>query len=136
MASQGDNNPFAADPLADSNATKPAAYASFTKASAVLPPVGFKSASALSIQNMDNSRRSPSPEVIVQRLQKTWCAMSFIFCVSHTNLFYLRNEYIGCQIALLAVDRYFLDIAPPAAKTIYISFDHLRTITTAYRRDS
>jgi hypothetical protein len=41
--------------------------------------------------------------------------MSFIFCKSHTNLLCLRNEYIGCQIAFLATDRYFLDIAPPAA---------------------
>ncbi|KAG2756480.1 hypothetical protein P692DRAFT_20765976 [Suillus brevipes Sb2] len=72
VASQGDNNPFAADPFTDSNATKPTAYASFTKASAVLPPLGFKSASALSIQNMDNSRRSPSPEVPQEVDYSSW----------------------------------------------------------------
>ncbi|KAG2149643.1 hypothetical protein BD769DRAFT_1407364 [Suillus cothurnatus] len=72
IASQGDNNPFISDPFADSNVTKPAVYASFTKASAVLPQVGFKSASALPIQNVDNSHRSPSPEIPPEVDYSSW----------------------------------------------------------------
>lgn len=72
IASQDDNNPFASDPFADSNTSKLAVYPSFTKASAVLPPVGFKSASVLSIQNVDNSHRSPSPEVPQEVDYSSW----------------------------------------------------------------
>ncbi|KAG1885542.1 hypothetical protein F4604DRAFT_1726659 [Suillus subluteus] len=72
IASQGDNNPFVSDPFSDLNATKQAVYPSFTKASAVLPPVGFKSASALPIQNVDDSHRSPSPEVHPEVDYSSW----------------------------------------------------------------
>ncbi|KAG2062232.1 hypothetical protein BDR06DRAFT_986119 [Suillus hirtellus] len=72
IASQGDNNPFTSDPFADLNGTKQVVYASFSKASAVLPPVGFKSASALPIQNTDHSYRSPSPEVPPEIDYSSW----------------------------------------------------------------
>ncbi|KAG2368840.1 hypothetical protein BDR07DRAFT_1390250 [Suillus spraguei] len=71
-ASQGDNNPFAPDPFADSNSTKSAVYASFTKASTVLPSVGFKSASTLPIQTVGDSHRSPSPEVPPEVDYSSW----------------------------------------------------------------
>ncbi|KAG1904752.1 uncharacterized protein F5891DRAFT_1012615 [Suillus fuscotomentosus] len=72
IASQDDNNPFASDPFADSNATKQVVHPSFSKASAVLPPVGFKSASALPTQNADDSHRSPSPEVPPEIDYSSW----------------------------------------------------------------
>ncbi|KAG1783569.1 hypothetical protein EV702DRAFT_1054261 [Suillus placidus] len=72
IASQGDNNPFVSDLPAHSNAPKSVIFASFTKASAVLPPVGFKSASALPIQNVNDSHRSPSPEVPPEVDYSSW----------------------------------------------------------------
>ncbi|KAG2076942.1 hypothetical protein BDR04DRAFT_1067282 [Suillus decipiens] len=72
IASQGDNNPFAPDPFADLNSTKSAILASFTKTSTVLPSVGFKSASALPIQTVGDSHRSPSPEVPPEVDYSSW----------------------------------------------------------------
>ncbi|KAG2156582.1 uncharacterized protein EDB93DRAFT_1127388 [Suillus bovinus] len=76
IVSHSDNNPFVSDPFTDSNVTKPAVYASFTKASAVLPPVGFKSASALPIQNVDDSYRSPSPEAPPEVDYSSWFTLA------------------------------------------------------------
>ncbi|KAG0700654.1 hypothetical protein DFH29DRAFT_930783 [Suillus ampliporus] len=67
---QGDDNPY--DPFSDSGASKPIVYASFTKASAVLPPVGFKSASSLPIENVDEAHRSPSPETPQEVDYSSW----------------------------------------------------------------
>ncbi|KAG1754940.1 uncharacterized protein EDB91DRAFT_1214138 [Suillus paluster] len=71
---QGDDNPFTStsDPFADSDTSKPVVYASFTKASAILAPVGFKSASYLPTENVDGAHRSPSPEAPPEVDYSSW----------------------------------------------------------------
>ncbi|KAG1757223.1 hypothetical protein EDB19DRAFT_1656380 [Suillus lakei] len=84
MASQGDNNPFASanDPFAP----KPAS-------STVLPPVGFKSASALPIENVDDSHRSPSPETPSEVDYSSWFTSA------------PPATFVGCQSAASRLDK-------------------------------
>jgi breast cancer 2 susceptibility protein len=76
FAAQGDDNPFALanDPSAHADTSKASMCASFIKASAVIPPLGFKSASSLSIENVDGACRSPSPEVPPEVDYSSWFA--------------------------------------------------------------
>ncbi|KAJ8593227.1 hypothetical protein M405DRAFT_786267 [Rhizopogon salebrosus TDB-379] len=76
FAAQGDDNPFALanDPSAHADTSKASMCASFIKASAVIPPLGFKSASSLSIENVDEACRSPSPEVPPEVDYSSWFA--------------------------------------------------------------
>ncbi|OJA19125.1 hypothetical protein AZE42_02150 [Rhizopogon vesiculosus] len=71
---QGDDNPFtsANNPSAGSDASRAPVCASFIKASAVIQPLGLKSASSLPIENIDGTCRSPSPEVPSEVDYSSW----------------------------------------------------------------
>lgn len=71
---QGDENPFtsANEPSADSVASKAPLCASFIKASAVIPTLGFKSASCLPIEDVHGAYRSPSPEAPPEVDYSSW----------------------------------------------------------------
>ena len=74
IAFKDDDNPFnsANEPSAGLDASKAPMCASFIKASAVIAPLGFKSASSLPIGNVNESYRSPSPEAPPEVDYSSW----------------------------------------------------------------
>lgn len=72
-AQDGDDNPFtSANHPPVSDASRATIGESFIKASAVIPPLGFKSAFSLPIENVDEIYRSPSPEAPKEVDYSSW----------------------------------------------------------------
>lgn len=73
-AQDGDDNPFtsANHPSAHSDASRATIGESFIKASAVIPPLGLKSAFSLPIEDVDETYRSPSPEAPKEVDYSSW----------------------------------------------------------------